>query len=68
MAKKKKQKRNPSYQQKIVGLMESGKLERGQTCHIHVYHDDWCGIFKGLDCNCNPDITPVKLGPGPSEG
>jgi hypothetical protein len=24
--------------------------------HVTVAHDGWCGIFKGKDCTCTPDI------------
>jgi hypothetical protein len=24
--------------------------------HMVMYHDDWCGMYKGEGCNCNPGI------------
>ena len=24
--------------------------------HVYIQHDDWCGFFKGGDCNCDPDM------------
>lgn len=32
-------------------------LERGKLTHIMVRHDDWCDVFRGGVCNCNPDIS-----------
>jgi len=31
---------------------------------ITVYHDDWCGYFKGKRCNCDPEITLRAPAPG----
>jgi hypothetical protein len=33
-----------------------GKLPLGVSM-VNVYHDDWCDIYKGLECSCEPDIT-----------
>jgi hypothetical protein len=22
---------------------------------IQIQHDDWCGVYSGQECNCNPD-------------
>jgi hypothetical protein len=33
-----------------------GKLERGRVYHTVYRHDDWCGYFKGDECNCSPTI------------
>ena len=30
---------------------------RGKVSDISVQHDDWCAIYKGRPCNCDPDIT-----------
>ena len=27
--------------------------------HINVSHDDWCALFKGGVCNCDPDIREM---------
>jgi hypothetical protein len=24
--------------------------------HMVCYHNDWCNIYKGGDCNCTPEI------------
>ena len=28
----------------------------GMVRHIEIRHDLWCGIFRGLECNCEPII------------
>lgn len=28
--------------------------------HVDIFHDDWCDIFHGGYCNCNPNIKPIK--------
>jgi len=33
------------------------KLLPGRLCHIDIAHDDWCGIFSGRECDCDPDIV-----------
>lgn len=54
--------RNPSehnYLKKLRELRAQGKVPTvmGKITHIHITHDDWCRIFDGMPCNCNPDIT-----------
>lgn len=24
---------------------------------IDIYHDDWCAIFNGKSCDCNPSVV-----------
>jgi hypothetical protein len=28
----------------------------GELMHINVYHDSICGIFRGRQCTCEPEI------------
>jgi hypothetical protein len=38
-------------------LVAEGKIPlKPGLLHIGVAHDDWCAIFKGGFCNCDPDI------------
>ncbi len=30
------------------------RLGLENTTHVFRHHDDWCGVFKGQDCNCDP--------------
>jgi hypothetical protein len=48
-----------NYQVKLLHLYRSGKLAGltpGKLAHVDIYHDDWCNVFSGGVCNCNPDI------------
>ena len=31
--------------------------ERGRVYHTVMAHDDWCEIYKGNECNCDPIVT-----------
>jgi len=31
-------------------------LGRPGVMHAVYYHDDWCRIYDGKDCNCKPDV------------
>lgn len=44
------------YRKVINHAILAGMLKPGEMGIIEVQHDDWCGIFKGGECNCNPDI------------
>jgi hypothetical protein len=28
----------------------------GRLMRVETLHDDWCGIFKGGPCNCEPTV------------
>ena len=41
--------------------LEHGKDDpRGEIVHVEIRHDDWCGIFEGRPCDCNPDVESGK--------
>lgn len=33
------------------------KLLPGRLYHMDIYHDNWCGIWSGRKCDCDPDIV-----------
>jgi len=41
----------PHYLPKILAANPKPGLS-----HAYVFHDDWCAIFKGGTCDCNPDV------------
>ena len=43
---------------KIMALVQKGALraEPGSIQSIDVAHDDWCKIFDGGLCQCDPDV------------
>lgn len=52
--------KSPPYGKKIERVTQAalrdGRLKLGTLRHIDIFHDDWCAIFKGGECNCNPDV------------
>jgi hypothetical protein len=36
------------------------QLKPGTYHEVKIYHDDWCAIFKGQPCNCNPVCELLK--------
>lgn len=47
----------PQYVQQIITAILDGKIALGAGVHTaHVYHEAWCKIHKGGQCNCNPEI------------
>lgn len=47
-----------SYKKQLLELCASGAIDLrpGATPQITVSHDDWCMVFSGGGCNCEPDI------------
>jgi hypothetical protein len=41
-------------------LAAAGRARVGEVTHVMIYHDDWCAIFEGGLCNCNPDVEAVR--------
>jgi hypothetical protein len=50
-----------NYYKKILDLYERGWLSGVSLGFVDIYHDDWCGIYRGQYCNCNPDIKVRPL-------
>lgn len=55
----------PEHDQRMEHLVDQllkAGLSAGTVVHVAVYHDDWCAIFRGGRCNCQPatskPITP----------
>lgn len=49
-----------NYVKKLDKMKMDGKFDHiqpGTIFHNVVYHDDWCSIYKGGNCNCDPDIV-----------
>ena len=50
-------------------VIRHGSALQGSGVHIaHVAHDDWCGIWSGRECDCDPDVTTEKLPEPPAHG
>jgi hypothetical protein len=54
--------RKHNYYRKVMELVERGELPPDRVSEVDVYHDDWCRIYHGGYCNCNPE---VRLRPPP---
>lgn len=52
--------REHNYYKKLMRLFEEGEFCPGRLQEVDVYHDDWCGIYRGCYCDCDPE---VKLRP-----
>ena len=57
MSKNKRQKQH-NYMHKILYLQRVGMIpgKAGDVSMVDVAHDDFCGIFGGRRCDCNPDV------------
>lgn len=55
-----------SYLQKLSRMVAEMGLPPGAVYDVTVSHDDWCGIFSNQPCNCDPDISIVRL-PDPTK-
>lgn len=44
----------PAYLPAVVAIGKTATP--GVVTHVNVCHDDWCGIFKGTPCDCNPVV------------
>jgi hypothetical protein len=54
--------RKHNYWPKLVELVEQGKVPPGSVNEVDICHDDWCRIYRGGYCNCEPEI---RLRPPP---
>jgi len=55
-----RKKRRENYlRQPYIGpmLRAARKAKPGTVTQIRVYHDDWCSVFRGGLCDCNPEVT-----------
>jgi hypothetical protein len=49
--------RKHNYYQKVIELFEQGKVPPGCIREVDVWHDEWCDIYRGGYCNCEPEVT-----------
>ena len=47
----------------VKKVRESIEMPTQGVHHVSILHDDWCGIFNGEACNCDPDIIPWSNDP-----
>jgi hypothetical protein len=46
-----------NHSEKVKRLLAGRELAVGGYTEIEIVHDDWCAIFAGQDCDCNPDVS-----------
>jgi hypothetical protein len=48
----------PNYRKIIEAAIKNGTMAPapGTASTIEILHDDWCVIYQGEPCNCDPDI------------
>lgn len=51
-----------AFQRKMQTLMKQGKIKAGKISALDVAHDDWCDLYSGNLCNCDPTIVNVLTG------
>jgi hypothetical protein len=54
--------RKHNYFPKLMKFIEQHQLPRGCISNVDICHDDWCRVYRGGYCNCDPEI---KLWPPP---
>lgn len=46
-----------NYLKKIARLTQEGKIPTSRGLNdLTIAHDNWCHIYRGGDCNCDPDV------------
>jgi hypothetical protein len=52
--------KNGNYVAKLVEYCEANAetMKPGTFSVAQVLHDEWCQIFNGDSCNCDPDVRP----------
>ena len=55
-------KREHNYQKEVerIGREIASKGLTG-LYHVMVSHDDWCSIYDGGTCDCNPEVKMGKV-------
>jgi hypothetical protein len=53
-----------NYQRKLARMLVTGEIDMkpGMAYYVSVFHDDRCGIWSGLLCNCKPEIKFSPMG------
>ena len=45
-----------NYIKKLLAMREQGLFPASGAISVRISHDDWCDIFTGGACNCEPLI------------
>jgi hypothetical protein len=44
----------PRQARKAFQKVYANEKKKNRVVHVRFEHDDWCGVFSGYECNCNP--------------
>ena len=51
-----------NYLTPIFEAIANEQPDRGRLTIVNISHDDWCEVYRGELCNCNPEISFQPLG------
>jgi hypothetical protein len=51
------ERRKAGYIHRLMAAHAKGHTPLGGLSIATIQHDNWCGIYKGRECSCTPDIT-----------
>lgn len=49
-----------AYIPKLIAAFEAGAIPPGSVGEALILHDDWCAIYEGGRCDCNPEIHMIS--------
>jgi len=44
----------PRQARKAFQKAYANERKKNRVVHVRIEHDDWCGVFSGSECHCNP--------------
>ena len=44
----------PRQSRKAFQKAIAKERKKNRVVHVRLEHDDWCGVFSGSECHCNP--------------
>ena len=50
-----------NYYKQLKKLFDQGKIPTMSLLWVDIYHDDWCAIYRGTYCDCEPEIKLRNL-------
>jgi hypothetical protein len=50
-----------NYYKKLQKLFDQGKIPAMSLTMVDIHHDDWCAVYRGKYCNCDPEIKLRNL-------
>jgi hypothetical protein len=57
-----------NYYRKLMELQRRGRIPAASLAEVDICHDDWCGVYEGNYCDCDPDVRLRPLSGGGKAG